>query len=66
MRSLLFLFIRKINRNIFSISSLIVCVDLHVVPYLKGLVKLPYAIKTRKSVINFMHVSHVLLAVDIR
>lgn len=66
MRSLLFLFIRKINRNIFSINSLIVCVDLHVVPYLNGLVKLPYAIKTRKSVINFMHVSHVLLAVDIR
>lgn len=47
-------------------GSLIVCVDLHVVPYLNGLVKLPYAIKTRKSVINFMHVNHLLLAVDIR
>lgn len=48
------------------LGSLMVCVDLHAVPYLNGLVKLPYAIKTRKTVVNFMHVSHVLLAVDIR
>lgn len=57
MRSLLFLFIPGFSNGLCRSSCS---------PYLNGLVKLPYAIKTRKTVINFMHVSHVLLAVDIR